>query len=88
MHQIRIHLACVKAHIVSDMTYGGKYTYLSDIKRKINLKKYEEEQPLMQRVALHAHTLSFKGVNGEDISVSAPYPKDMRALVNQLSKNR
>ena len=30
MHQIRIHLTCLKAPIVCDEMYGGKYVYLSD----------------------------------------------------------
>ena len=88
MHQIRIHLGSLKAPIVSDKAYGGRFTYLSEIKRKVNLKKFTEEQPLMQRVALHAYQLRFEGLNGEEISAEAPYPKDMRALLNQLGKNR
>lgn len=87
MHQIRLHLACVKAPIVMDETYGGKPVFLSEIKRKVNLKRDTEEEPLMKRVALHAYTLKFKGLSGEMIEASAPYPKDMRALVNQLAKN-
>ncbi len=88
MHQIRIHLASLKAHIVADLAYGGKHTYLSDVKRHVNLKNDSEEQPLMQRFALHARQLEFKGTKGEPISVEAPYPKDFRALTNQLGKNK
>lgn len=84
LHQIRIHAHYLKAPLVSDPQYGGKMLYLSELKRNFNLKKYEEEQPLMQRVALHAHRLTFKGMQGETIQVTAPYPKDMRALIRQL----
>ena len=87
MHQIRIHLSCVKAPIISDATYGGQPIYLSELKRKFNLKRNTQEQPLMQRVALHAHALKFKGLDGQELAVTAPYPKDMRALINQLEKN-
>lgn len=87
MHQIRIHLACVKAPIVMDDTYGGAPVYLSEIKRKVNIKKHTQEEPLMKRVALHAYSLRFIGMNQEPIEATAEYPKDMRALTNQLQKN-
>jgi len=88
MHQIRIHLAAIKAPIVSDTTYGGKMFYLSEVKKGYRVGKFqEEEQPFMKRVALHAYSLTFKGLNGKEVEVEAPYPKDFRALVTQLGKN-
>ena len=87
MHQIRIHLQCLKAPIVSDATYGGTPVFLSQIKRDFNLKQDTDEQPLMQRVALHAHSLTFAQLNGDALTVEAPYPKDFSALVKQLEKN-
>lgn len=87
MHQIRVHLQCLKAPIVCDPTYGGKDVYLSELKKNFNLKQETEEQPIMRRVALHAHSLSFKGLNGELIKVEAPYPKDFGVLVKLLEKN-
>lgn len=87
MHQIRIHLTCLKAPIVCDEMYGGKYVYLSDLKKKFNLKKDTEELPLMRRVALHAFSLTFTLLNGEVKEVIAPYPKDFAVLVKQLEKN-
>jgi 23S rRNA pseudouridine955/2504/2580 synthase len=86
MHQIRIHLVCLKAPIVCDPTYGGEMIYLSDLKRKFNLKKETEEQPLMKRVALHARSLTFKLMNDEVVTIEAPYPKDFDVLVKQLDK--
>jgi 23S rRNA pseudouridine955/2504/2580 synthase len=86
MHQIRIHLVCLKAPIVCDHTYGGEMIYLSDLKRKFNLKKETEEQPLIKRVALHAHSLTFRLLNEEIIKIEAPYPKDFEVLVKQLDK--
>ena len=87
MHQIRIHLTCLKAPIVGDGQYGGAHAFLSQIKKKFNLKKDTEEQPLIQRVALHARALTFTRLNDEEITVEAPYPKDFEALVRQLEKN-
>lgn len=87
MHQIRIHLQCLKASIVMDSLYGGQPIFLSDIKRKFKLAKNTEEQPLISRVALHARALNFELMNGERCQVEAPYPKDMEALVTQLRKN-
>jgi len=88
MHQIRIHLACLKAPIVADKMYGGVDIFLSEIKRKFNLKQETEEQPLIRRVALHAYSLTFTGLDNQTIQVIAPYPKDIKALINQLDKNR
>ena len=87
MHQIRVHLAYLNAPIVADDLYGGKPVFLSHIKRKFNLKKEEEERPLISRVALHARSLTFALPNGEQIMVEAPYPKDMSAFLQQLEKN-
>ena len=86
MHQIRVHLMCLKAPIVNDSTYGGEPVYLSDIKRKFNLKQGTEEQPLIHRVALHAYSLTFTLLNGEEQTFVAPYPKDFGVLVKQLEK--
>jgi 23S rRNA pseudouridine955/2504/2580 synthase len=86
MHQIRIHLSRLKAPIVADLAYGGRLVYLSELKKKFKLKQDTEEQPLMQRVALHAYELKFKGMQDEDISGQAPYPKDFGTLVKQLEK--
>lgn len=88
MHQIRIHLQCLKAPIVMDSLYGGEPIYLSQIKRKFKLAREAEEQPLISRFALHARALNFAMMNGERQMVEAPYPKDMEALLRQLEKNR
>ena len=87
MHQIRIHLTCLKAPIVCDEMYGGEMVYLSDLKKKFKLKKDTEELPLMRRVALHAYSLTFALLNGEVTEIIAPYPKDFAVLVKQLEKN-
>lgn len=87
MHQIRVHLAFLKASITGDELYGGKLFFVSSIKRGFNLKKMSEEQPLMKRMALHAFSLEFALLNGEKKRVEAPYPKDFQALIKQLTEN-
>ncbi|MCG8476348.1 MAG: pseudouridine synthase [Cytophagales bacterium] len=88
MHQIRIHLSSLKAPIVSDEKYGGQPFFLSKIKRKYAAGKYGEEQPLIKRFALHARRIDFLGLDGQPLSIEAPYPKDFQVLVKQLEKNR
>lgn len=87
MHQIRIHLANHGASISGDSLYGGKPFLLSAIKRHYNLGKWEEEQPLIKRHALHAYSLAFEDLSGNKIEVQADYPKDFRVVVQQLDKN-
>ncbi len=90
LHQIRVHLAFHKAPIACDPIYGGDPIYLSSIKKKFKLAKDAEEQPLIQRVALHAANISFKDLDDESenvISLDAPYPKDFAVLLTQLRKN-
>jgi 23S rRNA pseudouridine955/2504/2580 synthase len=88
MHQIRVHLQCLKAPIVHDELYGGKPVFLSQIKRKFNLKKDTDEQPLISRVALHAYALCFDDITAQEIVIEAPYPKDMMALIKQMRDNK
>lgn len=88
MHQIRVHLAFLKAPITGDAQYGGKPFFLSSVKRGFNLKKQTDEQPLISRMALHAFALEFVNLKGRKVVVEAPYPKDMQALVRQLELNR
>lgn len=85
MHQIRIHLATQRAAICGDEMYKGKPVFLSKIKRGYRLTD-EEEQPIIKRFALHAKQITFKGVDGADIAVEAPYPKDFATLIKLLDK--
>jgi 23S rRNA pseudouridine955/2504/2580 synthase/23S rRNA pseudouridine1911/1915/1917 synthase len=74
--------------IVCDPVYGdGKPVFISQIKNKFKLSQDElEERPILNRLALHSAKLSFKGLNGESFELEAPLPKDLKATINQLSK--
>lgn len=86
LHQIRIHLASIKFPIVCDTTYGGKHLMLSSIKRGFKTGKFENEQPLMKRVALHAFNVQFE-LFEKAYDITAPYPKDFDVLVKMLDKH-
>lgn len=85
LHQIRIHLASIKFPIVCDATYGGQYIMLSEIKRGFKTGKFENEQPLMKRVALHSYNVNFL-LFEKAYDITAPYPKDFDVLVKSLYK--
>lgn len=89
-HQIRVHMKHLGHPIVCDELYGdGKPVFISQIKHHYKLSKVElEERPLLARLALHASQLTFKGLGGEEISLEAPLPKDLRAVLNQLGKHK
>jgi RluA family pseudouridine synthase len=87
MHQIRLHLSYLGASITGDELYGGKPFFLSQVKKKFNLKKDTDEQPLMKRMALHAFSLEFADLSGNTQIIEAPYPKDLQVLLKQLEIN-
>ena len=89
-HQIRVHAKNIGHPIVCDALYGdGKPVMLSAIKKKFKLSKHdEEERPMLNRVALHSYQLKFKDEQGKDYDLVAELPKDMRALIQQLKKNK
>lgn len=86
-HQIRIHMQHLGHPIVCDELYGDPAPILlSALKKKFKLSKHdEEERPLMGRLALHSHKLSFS-LNGEKFELEAELPKDLRAMLAQLRK--
>jgi 23S rRNA pseudouridine955/2504/2580 synthase/23S rRNA pseudouridine1911/1915/1917 synthase len=76
--------------IVCDELYGdAKPILLSSIKNKFKLsKKEEEETPLLKRLALHSWKLSIAGMDNTIHHLEAPLPKDLRATLSQLEKNK
>ncbi|MDB5251826.1 MAG: RluA family pseudouridine synthase [Flaviaesturariibacter sp.] len=88
-HQIRVHMKHLGNPIVCDPLYGdGKPVFLSGIKTRFNLSKEEEERPILARLALHAAQLQFRNLAGEMVELTAPLPKDMRATLQQLGKQK
>jgi 23S rRNA pseudouridine1911/1915/1917 synthase len=84
-HQIRVHLSYIKHPIVADDMYGGKLVY------QWQLKDVEPatEDPIIDRVALHAHSLAFKHPKtSETVKFEAPLPDDMQNLLDLLRKYR
>jgi 23S rRNA pseudouridine1911/1915/1917 synthase len=89
-HQIRVHMKHLGHPIVCDELYGdGKPVYISSLKRKkFNLSKHEEvERPILSRLALHASQLKFE-LSNRVYELEAELPKDLRALLQQLRKNK
>ena len=87
-HQIRVHMKETGHPILCDPIYGdGKPVFVSSLKRNYNHSGFDEEKPILNRLALHAASLSFKDQNGKLISVGAEMPKDLRALLSQMRKS-
>ncbi|MBW7989535.1 MAG: RluA family pseudouridine synthase [Planctomycetes bacterium] len=84
-HQIRVHLLYIKHPIVADGMYGGRLVYpwqLADAEPAV-------QQPVINRVALHAHTLEFKHpVTEKMVKFEAPLPEDMQNFLEMLRKHR
>ncbi|MEZ5046994.1 MAG: RNA pseudouridine synthase [Chitinophagaceae bacterium] len=87
-HQIRVHMANAGCPILCDSLYGkSEEIYISNIKKRYKLSKNdEEEKPILNHLALHAHTLSLKDINNTPIHTEAPLPKELKALLNQCKK--
>ncbi len=88
-HQIRVHAKNIGHPIACDPLYGdGNPILLSGFKKKFKLSKHdEEERPLLNRVALHSYQLKFTDATGIAFDLMAEFPKDIRALIQQLKKN-
>ena len=89
-HQIRVHMKNIGHPIACDDIYGdGKPVFLSSIKHNYKLSRNaEEELPLLNRLALHAYQLKFSGVDGRQFEFEAPIPRDLKAILQQLSKKK
>lgn len=87
-HQIRVHMAYLKHPLAVDPLYGGgEGLFLSSFKENYRQPRSHEEQPLIDRVPLHAAKLEFSHpITGEQILLEAPLPKDLKAVLRQLER--
>jgi 23S rRNA pseudouridine955/2504/2580 synthase/23S rRNA pseudouridine1911/1915/1917 synthase len=87
-HQIRVHLQAIGHPLLVDPIYGqtGAF-FLSIIKNDFHLKKGETEQPLIQRLTLHASSLRFQHLERQEfMTLTAPAAKDFNTVVRNLRK--
>ena len=84
-HQLRVHLAYLKHPIVADDMYGGKLVYQWQLVDSVPVV----QEPVINRVALHAFSIEFKHPTTEKIvKFEAPLPDDMQNLLDMLRKYR
>lgn len=87
-HQIRVHAKHMGHPLAVDELYGdGKPVLLSSIKSGYKLSKQEdEERPIINRLALHAHKVVFTDETNEKITLESAIPKTFLTLMKQISK--
>ncbi len=84
-HQIRVHLNHLKHPIVGDDMYGGKVVYPWQLQDK----QPAPQDPLINRVALHAYQLEIKHPDTDKpMQFEAPLPPDIQNLLDNLRKHR
>ncbi len=87
-HQIRVHLSDVGFPLCVDGLYGRRdMLLLSELKSGYKQKRGRSEQPLIERLTLHAAEIEFP-VQGERIHVKAELPRDFKRVLKQLAKVR
>jgi 23S rRNA-/tRNA-specific pseudouridylate synthase len=88
-HQIRVHLQSIGLPLAIDPLYNRPRgtepgIFLSSFKR--GYQAAQAEQPLISRLTLHAHRLSFLNPDNSLTQLESPLPKDFRAALNMLRK--
>jgi 23S rRNA pseudouridine1911/1915/1917 synthase len=92
-HQIRVHLKHIGLPLAVDPLYSPVAPgtpvglFLSSFKRDYRATHGEEERPLIGRLTLHAERLRFTHIDGREIELVAPLPKDFRAALNMLARH-
>ena len=86
-HQIRVHLAHIGHPILADKAYAGRAAFtLGDL---LGLDHPEAARVLLDRQALHAHTLHLRHPStGQAVDFHAPLPDDMAAALAALRTYR
>lgn len=87
-HQIRVHLKALGMPLLVDPVYSRTSAfYLSQVKQDYHPSAKHEELPLIDRLSLHAQSLTFtRPSDNVRVRVDAPIPKDFRAVLKQLRK--
>ena len=87
-HQVRVHLWTAGAPICGDELYGqGGPVLLSAVKKSYRPGRSGMEKPLMERLALHAASLTCAHpISGDPISFVAPHAHDFAVALKQLSR--
>lgn len=88
-HQIRVHLKEIQCPLAVDPLYGNINSIdISHIKlRYLKKDAFEENQPLMSRLTLHAYDIQFQDPFSKQVRhFEAPPPKDFSALLKALQK--
>jgi 23S rRNA pseudouridine955/2504/2580 synthase/23S rRNA pseudouridine1911/1915/1917 synthase len=92
-HQIRVHMKSQGMPLAVDPLYNPPRDgampglSLSQFKRDYRPTRGELERPLIARLTLHAHRLTFQTPDGQMVTVESTPPKDFRATVNQLNRH-
>jgi 23S rRNA pseudouridine1911/1915/1917 synthase len=92
-HQIRVHLKFAGMPLAIDPLYNPVSpgwpvgVFLSKFKRHYSPTQGEQERPLIARLTLHAEKLRFQHVDGREVEIVAPLPKDFRAVLNMLGRH-
>lgn len=68
-HQIRVHFEALHHPVVGDKLYAASKPVLLGF----------------ERLALHAKKITFKNINGQQITIEAPYPEDFQRAVDMMS---
>lgn len=92
-HQIRVHLKSLGNPVICDGYYGKRRRLrLADVvpKEQAGTIPWEELKiVLMNRQALHAHSLRFTHpASGKEMKLHAPYPDDFNCVLDALRKWR
>ena len=86
LHQIRVHLQHIGHPVAGDTIYGGEQRALNDA----DTPQLKQALTQLKRQALHARLLGFvHPATDENLTFSAPMPKDIQQLVDalQMSQN-
>jgi len=83
--QVSLHLSHAGFPAVGDEAHGGKFLWLSRLKKNFRLKPGREERPLISRVALHLEELSVvHPVTHQALTIKSEWPKDLRVALKYL----